>query len=40
MEVTGCRIVTYGKEDAEFSIYDVADTHYLNRGCHKVAPLS
>jgi len=32
MEATGCRIVKYGKEQAEFSIYDVADIHLLNRG--------
>lgn len=32
MEATGCRIITYGKRDAEFSIYDVADIHLLNRG--------
>ena len=37
MEATGCRIVTYGKADAEFSIYDVADIHFLNRSCHKAA---
>jgi hypothetical protein len=32
MEATGCRIIRYGKRDAEFSIYDVADVHFLNRG--------
>lgn len=37
MEATGCRIVTYGKQDSEFSIYDIADVHWLNRGCHKAA---
>ena len=32
MEATGSRIITYGKEDAEFSIYAVADEHLFNRG--------
>ena len=32
MEASGCRIIRYGKENAEFSIYDVADIHDLNRG--------
>lgn len=35
MEATGARIVTYGRENAEFSIYDVADIHWLNRGVSK-----
>lgn len=35
MEATGCRIITYGKEDAVFSIYDVADVHLMNRGVAK-----
>lgn len=35
MEATGCRIVYYGRENAEFSIYDVADVHWLNRGVSK-----
>jgi len=35
MEASGCRVIRYGKEDAEFSIYDVADIHYLNRGISK-----
>lgn len=35
MEASGCRIVQYGKEKAEFSIYDVSDIHLLNRGCSK-----
>lgn len=35
MEATGCRIVRYAKTDAEFSLWDVADIHYLNRGCFK-----
>ena len=35
MEASGVRIVQYGKENAEFSIYDVADIHLLNRGCSK-----
>lgn len=33
MEATGCRIIRYGKANALFSIYDIADIHYLNRGC-------
>lgn len=32
MEATGCRVIRYGKANAEFSIHDVADIHYLNRG--------
>lgn len=35
MEASGCRVVRYGKEFAEFSIYDVADIHLLNRGVSK-----
>lgn len=35
MEASGCRIVEYGKPYAEFSIYDVADLHLLNRGVSK-----
>jgi hypothetical protein len=35
VEASGCRIVTYGKESAEFSIYDIADIHWLNRGVSK-----
>lgn len=35
MEASGCRIVKYGREHAEFSIYDVADIHLLNRGHSK-----
>jgi len=35
MEASGCRIIKYGKEDAEFHIYDVADIHWLNRGVSK-----
>jgi len=35
MEASGCRIVTYGREHVEFSIYDVADIHWLNRGVSK-----
>ena len=35
MEASGCRIVRYRKQCAEFSIYDVADQHLLNRGCSK-----
>lgn len=32
MEATGPRIITYGREDAEFSIYGVYDIHWGNRG--------
>jgi len=32
VEASGCRIITYGRWDAEFSIYDVSDIHYLNAG--------
>jgi len=32
MEASGIRIVTYGQRDAEFSIYDVSDIHFFNRG--------
>jgi hypothetical protein len=35
MEASGCRIVRYRKQCAEFSIYDVADQHLLNRGVSK-----
>jgi len=35
LEASGCRIVKYGKRDAEFSIYNVADIHLLNRGISK-----
>lgn len=35
MEASGLRIITYGRENAEFSIYDVADIHWLNRGVSK-----
>ena len=35
MEASGCRIITYGRERAEFSIYDIADIHWLNRGVSK-----
>jgi hypothetical protein len=35
MEASGCRVVEYGKAFAEFSIYDVADLHLLNRGVSK-----
>lgn len=33
MEASGCRIVKYRNPNAEFSIYDIADIHLLNRGC-------
>jgi len=35
MEVTGSRIVTYRDKQAEFSLYNVADIHWGNRGCAK-----
>jgi hypothetical protein len=35
MEASGCRIIRYGKKEAEFSVYDVADIHWLNRGISK-----
>jgi len=35
MEAAGMRLVTYGKKDAEFSIYDIADIHWGTRGCAK-----
>ncbi len=35
MEASGCRIIKYGRAKAEFSIYDVADIHWLNRGVSK-----
>jgi predicted phosphodiesterase len=35
MELTGIRIVEYKDKAAEFSIYDVADIHWGNRGCSK-----
>jgi hypothetical protein len=34
-EPSGCRIITYGKEDAEFSIWSLGDIHWLNAGCSK-----
>lgn len=35
MEASGVRIVRYGEEKAEFSIYDIADIHWCNRGISK-----
>ena len=35
MEASGSRIITYGRAGAEFSIYNVADIHWLNRGVSK-----
>lgn len=35
MQPTGARLILYGDEDAEFSLYDVADIHFGNRGCAK-----
>lgn len=35
MEASGNRIIRYGKQDAEFSIYDVADIHWGARGVAK-----
>lgn len=35
MEASGSRIVTYPDKEAIFSIYDIADIHWLNRGISK-----
>jgi hypothetical protein len=35
MQPTGSRLILYGDKDAEFSLYDVADIHFGNRGCAK-----
>jgi UDP-2,3-diacylglucosamine pyrophosphatase LpxH len=35
MEASGSRIIEYPKEDAEFSIWDIADIHLGNAGCSK-----
>jgi hypothetical protein len=35
VEATGSRIIKYGKIDAEFSIWNVADQHFMNRGVAK-----
>jgi hypothetical protein len=35
MEAAGMRLIKYGKQDAEFSIYDIADIHWGTRGCAK-----
>jgi len=32
MEATGCRIITYGKQDAEFRLWGIADLHRFARG--------
>lgn len=32
MEATGCRIITYGKKDAEFRLWAIADLHRFARG--------
>lgn len=36
MEASGIRIIEYKDKDAEISLYDVADIHFLNRGCSKI----
>lgn len=36
MEASGIRVIEYRDKDAEFSFYDIADIHFLNRGCSKV----
>lgn len=33
MEAGGARLIRYPREDSEFSIWDIADIHYTNRGC-------
>ena len=35
MEASGIRIIEYRDRAAEISLYDVADIHFLNRGCSK-----
>jgi hypothetical protein len=35
MQPTGSRLILYGDKEAEFSLYDVADIHFMNRGCAK-----
>lgn len=35
MEATGSRVITYGREDAEFPIYGIYDIHWGNRGCSR-----
>jgi len=35
MQPTGARLILYGNEDAAFGLYDVADIHFMNRGCAK-----
>jgi hypothetical protein len=35
MEPSGIRIITYPKKDQVFKIYDMADIHWLNKGCSK-----
>lgn len=35
MEASGIRIIEYKDEMAEISLYDIADIHFLNRGCSK-----
>ncbi len=36
MEASGIRIIEYKDKDAEISLYDIADIHFLNRGCSKI----
>jgi len=36
MEASGIRIIYYRDKNAEFSFYDIADIHFLNRGCSKI----
>jgi len=35
MQPTGARLILYGDEQAEFSLYDLADIHFGNRSCSK-----
>lgn len=36
MEASGIRIIYYRDINAEISLYDIADIHFLNRGCSKI----
>jgi predicted phosphodiesterase len=36
MEASGIRVIYFRDKEAEFSFYDIADIHFLNRGCSKI----
>lgn len=36
MEASGIRIIEYRDQNAEIKLYDIADIHFLNRGCSKL----